>query len=133
MRKLFAKETGAGLVEFALVLPVLVLLVLGVFDIGQGYRTYITLENSVREGARWLQTHPRDLDTVNMARARVLAEAGNIPLTADQIIITPSQASYQAGDKITVAIDYPYALMFGAITGLPTARLHLKSTMTVLY
>ncbi len=133
MRKLLAKETGTGLIELALILPLLIMLVLGVFDIGRGYVTYITLENSVREGARWLTTHPRDLDTVNMARARVLAEAGNIPLTADEITITPSQASYQAGDEITVAIDYPYTLMFGAITGLPTAWLRLETTMTVLY
>ncbi|MFN8490663.1 MAG: TadE/TadG family type IV pilus assembly protein [Caldilineaceae bacterium] len=133
MRKMFGQETGSGLIELALVLPVLILLVLGVFDIGRGYVTYITLENSVREGARWLTTHPRDLDAVNTARARVLAEAGNIALTADEITITPSQASYQAGDEIMVAIDYPYALLFGAITGLPTARLHLETTMTVLY
>ena len=133
MRRMLKQETGSGLVELALVLPMLIMLVLGVFDIGRGYVTYITLENSVREGARWLTTHPRDLDAVNTARARVLAEAGNIPLTADEIIITPSQASYDAGDTITVAIDYPYTLMFGAITGLPTARLRLETTMTVLY
>lgn len=133
MRKLVSKETGSGLVELALVLPLLLVLVLGVFDIGRGYVTYITLENSVREGARWLTTHPRDLDAVNVARARVLAESGNIALAAEEITITPNQASYQAGDEVTIAVDYPYPLLFGAITGLPQAQFHLETTMTVLY
>ena len=44
---------GQGLAEFALVFPVFVLLVLGVFDIGRAVFAYNTLTNAAREAARF--------------------------------------------------------------------------------
>ena len=40
-----------AVVEFALVLPVLVLLLAGVVDLGNGFQTYIALSNGARDGA----------------------------------------------------------------------------------
>ena len=43
---------GQGLVEFALVFPVFILLVVGLFDIGRAVVAYNTLTNAAREAAR---------------------------------------------------------------------------------
>jgi Flp pilus assembly protein TadG len=43
---------GQTLVEFALVLPVLMLLILGIFDLGHGVYAYNTVANAARTGAR---------------------------------------------------------------------------------
>jgi Flp pilus assembly protein TadG len=43
---------GQGLVEFALVFPVFILLVLGLFDVGRAVLAYNTLTNAAREAAR---------------------------------------------------------------------------------
>lgn len=43
---------GQTLVEFALVLPVLMLVVLGIFDLGRGVYAYNTVANAARTGAR---------------------------------------------------------------------------------
>ena len=56
-RRLLAKQTsershGQSLVEFALVLPVIILILVGVSDLGRVYRETVTLNNSAREGAR---------------------------------------------------------------------------------
>jgi hypothetical protein len=45
-------RTGQGLVEFALVLPVFLLIVLALFDTGKGVFTYNSIGQAAREGAR---------------------------------------------------------------------------------
>lgn len=43
---------GQALVEFALILPILVLVLLGILDLGRAVYAYSTLNNTAREGAR---------------------------------------------------------------------------------
>jgi Flp pilus assembly protein TadG len=54
MRRLHlgAGQSGQGLVEFALVFPVIMLLVFGVFDIGRAVFAYNTITDAARRGAR---------------------------------------------------------------------------------
>ncbi len=72
--KKFNKERqGQSLVEFALVLPVLILLIIGMVELGFAFYSYMTVANANREGgrlaARGVFTDP------NIAR-RILATAG---------------------------------------------------------
>ena len=45
-------ERGAELVEFALMLPILLVIIAGLWDFGRAYRTYQAITNAAREGAR---------------------------------------------------------------------------------
>jgi Flp pilus assembly protein TadG len=45
-------ERGAVLVEFALVAPVLLLLIFGAFEYGMFFKDYLTVSNTTRTGAR---------------------------------------------------------------------------------
>lgn len=54
---------GQGLVEFALVAPILIGLAFGIFDFGRGMSANITVTNSSREGARYLATQASTLLT----------------------------------------------------------------------
>ena len=47
-----AAQRGQGLIEFALVLPVIMLLVMGAIDLGRGVFAYNALANAARHGAR---------------------------------------------------------------------------------
>jgi Flp pilus assembly protein TadG len=49
-----ARERGAAALEFALVLPLLVMLVFGVITFGRAYQAKVELSSGVREGARLL-------------------------------------------------------------------------------
>lgn len=51
-RNFLRSERAAALVEFAIVLPVLLLLVFGIIDFGRALNTQSNLSAAVREGAR---------------------------------------------------------------------------------
>lgn len=131
------RERGQSLVEFAIILPVLLLLVLGVVDLGMGFKTYITLTNASREGVRWISIHPTDQSG---ARDRIADEASTMGLSEGlfleggyEVSFSPNQSDYDAGEKVTVNVTHDYQLLFGAITGLPAVPFTASSTMVVLY
>jgi hypothetical protein len=131
-------EQGQSLIELALALPMLLLLVLGVIDLGLGFKSYIALTNAAREGVRWVSIYP---DDPAGARARTGAEAERIGLfygvfegdDGYTVNVSPDKSVYAAGDEVTVAIDYDYELLFGAVTGLPKVPFQARATMVVLY
>ena len=53
MARFVHEETGQNIVEFALLLPILMYILLGIIQFGFIFATYVTLNNAVREGARW--------------------------------------------------------------------------------
>lgn len=52
LQRFVDEERGAAIVEFALVLPILLLVLWGIVDIGRAFYTLNTLASAVREGAR---------------------------------------------------------------------------------
>jgi Flp pilus assembly protein TadG len=47
------REEAQSLAEFALILPIFLILVFGIIDFGMGLRAYITVAQATREGARY--------------------------------------------------------------------------------
>jgi Flp pilus assembly protein TadG len=45
-------ERGAELIEFALILPLIIILLMGIFDFGLAFQRYEVITNAAREGAR---------------------------------------------------------------------------------
>lgn len=58
-----SKYSGQALVEYALVLPLLLLLILGAMDFGRLFYTKMVLVNAAREGANFLAYFPEDANT----------------------------------------------------------------------
>lgn len=50
---LISNKKGQSLVEFALILPVLLLLLLGIVEFGLAFNAHVTLVHAAREGARY--------------------------------------------------------------------------------
>ena len=51
--KKWAEDSGAELVEAALVIPILLMLLLGIVWVGRAYNVYETITRAAREGARY--------------------------------------------------------------------------------
>lgn len=102
-------EDGAAAVEFALVLPVLILLIVGLIEFSLIFNTQISLTNAAREGARVMaiQNNPA------LARTAAInaAVSVNPAVTGGNIAITPANCG--AGGTVTVTINYDADLITG--------------------
>ncbi len=53
LRKVRRREEAQSLAEFALILPMFLIMIFGIIDFGMGLRAYVTLSSATREGARY--------------------------------------------------------------------------------
>lgn len=68
---------GAATVELALVAPILILLMMGIFEISYSIHSYRVLEDAVRQAARHAaQNYP--LDSVDLADVKCMAAYGSV-------------------------------------------------------
>lgn len=106
-----AGERGAAAVEFALVLPLLVLLLFGIIEFGRGYNAKVALQAAVREGARALA-----LDSADPIEATADAAPS---LHADLLGVSTSSSPCVTGTEATVTATYPFTYtipLFGTAT-----------------
>lgn len=124
------QEAGVSLVEFALILPLFMLLLLGMVDLGQGFNRYLVMLNATREGALWLSRNPADLTGMEARIASEIQQSG-LPLDNIVVIRTPQKGVYASGDLVKLTLESKYTLMFGAITRIPSLTLHTEHTIRV--
>ena len=60
LRSFHHADEGQNLVEFALLLPILMYILMGIMQFGLIFAVYLTLNNAVREGARWASIYVYD-------------------------------------------------------------------------
>jgi hypothetical protein len=122
-------KTGQTMIEFALVLPLLVLLITGVFDLGNAVFANNTLENAAREGAR---TGAIKSKTDGDICQRVKKAAPNLNLSdCRQIVIVPSPTR-TFDEPITVTVQYlyqPITPLIGQITG---GGIHMSASSSMI-
>lgn len=125
-------QEGTSFVELALLLPFFMLLILGTADIGRGFSRYIGLTTAAREGARWITINPED---ANGAYARIFQEAGRVGLESDEVVVTllPHKNRYEAGDEVTVDVQYDHPLLFGFVPDRTRIPMNIRVTMVVMY
>lgn len=82
------RDRGQGLVEFALILPVLLIVLLGIVDFGRAIYAYNTLSNAARAGVR--------VAIVNQNPAGLGCASGNGSAPADSTMVSPQDCAQQA-------------------------------------
>ena len=124
-------ERGAGLVEFAFVLPLFVLFVFGIVEFGRAYNAKVTLTAAVREGARTAAiaktacadpTKPAECveKSVQDAASGLDADAVNAVLETSCNVTAPTNAKVNA--------TYPFSYTI-PLFGEGTWTLHATGTM----
>ena len=118
-----ARESGAAAVEFALILPVLVLMIVGMIEFSRLYNVQISLSNAAREGARVMAIYN---DSGQASSAAVAAAPELSPaLTSGEVSISPGTCT--SGQTVTVSITHtvPFITDYFGIS-IP---LHAKGVM----
>ena len=133
MRK---KRSGQALVEIAILLPVLLLLLMLILDLGRGIYYYSVIHNAAREGARYGIVHYGLTRDALIAGIIATAEERTTGLDLDDLTITPIVPAYpiQTGDLLEVTAAY----RFEAVTPLvdlfiPGGYIDLDSTSTMYF
>ena len=95
--KLITEERGQSMAEFAIVLPVLVVVLFGIIQFGILFNNYVTLTDAVRAGARTAAVSRQDPDPSGEAATMVRTSAANL----DQSNLNVSVSSdWQSGDGV---------------------------------
>lgn len=121
-------ERGANLVEFALVLPLLVLLLVGVADFGRAFNNYIIITNASREGARYASRFPWLENDIEQAAIREAANFG-VPLTTANVTVNGVGATRSQPIEVVVTYDFPTIL--GGVIGANNLTLTAATEMIV--
>ncbi len=142
-RSKFRSEKGAELIEFALVLPLLLLLCLGVIEFGRAYYTYNILTKAVRDGARFLSTgmvnSSGTIDSTIASQTRNIVVYGTVTntgnpklpdLTTGQVTLPAATVVTASEQYVTVGVNYPYVPLFGLV--MPSS-LTLSPKVTMLF
>ena len=113
-------ERGARAVEFGLVIPTLLVLVLGIVEFGPAFQVQGTLSAAAREGARAMAL--RNDQSQAKAAVRNAASALDPDITDAQISISPAACpTGTSTTNVRLTIDYPMPFLtdfFGASVNL---------------
>ncbi|HVM57590.1 MAG TPA: TadE/TadG family type IV pilus assembly protein [Gaiellaceae bacterium] len=119
-------ETGQAMVEFTMILPILLVVVLGIIQFGILFNNYVTLTDAVRAGARMASVSRDDADPVGAATAAVRNSATDLDQSNLNITVT---SGWTAGGDVTVTATYPYSISLlgvvvssGTLTSKTTER-----------
>ena len=97
------RERGAAAVEFALVLPILIMLIFGIIDFGRMLNARITITEAAREGARAaaLQTGEDAANTIDTL-------VGGMKTTMTPYVIVSCGEHPAPGQDATVTLNYRF-------------------------
>jgi Flp pilus assembly protein TadG len=99
------REDGQSLVEFALVIPIFLLVLFAIVDFGMAFHAWITVTNSAREGAR--------VGAVRASSADIEQRVRDTATSLDQanLSVGITNAGGLPGESVVVDVSYDYSLM----------------------
>jgi Flp pilus assembly protein TadG len=120
-------ERGQTMTEFAVVLPILVVLLFGIIQFGIAFNNYVVISDAARAGARKAAVSRQSSDPVGDCKNAVLSAADNLDMSQAGAGVTCTyDPSMQPGTTVQVEVDYPYSI---SLFGIPVTSGTLKSVM----
>ena len=119
-------ERGQTAVEFALVAPILIVLVLGIMQFGVAFHDYVTITDAARAGARQAIIARLAGGDFTAARQTVRDSAGGLDQSKLTVTVddpTPTTS----GSTVTVTATYPYSINI-PLLGLTVVSGNLTAT-----
>jgi len=124
-------QKGAALVEFALVLPVLLLILMGIIEFGIILFDKAIITNASREAARERVNYSAPTEAA--IKTKILASYGSLPITFGSDILTAEDITFTqtvdpTGTHWRATIAYSYGFLYVPIGDTP---LNLTSSTTM--
>ncbi len=125
-RARLTRSDGAAAVEFAILLPFLVLIVFGMIDFGRAFTTRSNLQEAVQEGSIYGVYNPTDVAGI---RSRVVESTTSPAIDSGDVVV-----SCPTADTLAVSLTYDLNLItpiIGSIVGDPLT-MRIESSGDVL-
>lgn len=129
------KSRGQSLVEFALALPVIFFLVLGIIEGGRLVYSLVTLDYAVEEGGRLAVLPSTGSASAVQSHVSNHAYFITVPTSAVSVSVNNGGTAYTSrvsGDRVVVSASYTYSPIVTSVFGLNmTMSLSARSDMRV--
>lgn len=112
-RMLGPRDRGAAAVEFAIMLPLLLLLVFGIIDFGRALNAQVTITQAAREGARLTALNEPNVTARTQAAATGLTGVGVTVVSA-----CPAGSGPTANADVRVTYAFNFVTPIGAIAAI---------------
>jgi Flp pilus assembly protein TadG len=115
IRRIWALDSGAELIELAIALPILLLVICGIVDFAILFQRYEVVTNAAREGAR-VGILPDFTSADIQNRVKAYLAASGLTAAAPAPTVTYSTVQISAGgpsiDVVKVVVQYPHQFIF---------------------
>ena len=118
-------ERGQTMTEFALILPLLVVLLFGIIQFGIIFNNYVALTDAARAASRKGAVSRNSSDPQGDCQSTGYAAGSNLKNPGTDFVLTCS-SSWAAGSDVTVTATYPYDIN---LLGWVVASGQLNTTM----
>lgn len=134
-RNLLCCRAGAGAVEFAFTLPILLLVVAGIAELGRAIYTGDVLANAVREAGRSaIVRGSASGSPMTVSQVEDLVRTRAATLTTSDVAVTVTYSpNNDPGSQVTIQARYPFAFVvppfssFGPITIARATNLYIAN------
>lgn len=107
-RRNIRAQHGQTMVEFTLIVPILFVILLGIFQFGALYNDYVSLTDATRVGAREAAVSRYKTDPEGAAETAVRNSASD--LDQDELDVTVATPAWEHGEPVVVRATYPYEI-----------------------
>ena len=147
-KSVLSRRKGVAIVEFVIVLPVCLLLMIATAEFGRAFMQYNTLTKSIRFAVRHVasnalpgQSGVLTIDGALQTESQNLVVYGNTLGTGSVILPGLTTAAVTVADagggNVSISVTYPYAPIFALIPGfiyggdISTAGINLQAAVTM--
>jgi hypothetical protein len=126
MRRPKGGDKGQSLVEFALVLPVLALFLMGIIDLGRIISAQLIVSEAARDAARYASVGNDDLQVGQTVSSDTNMLGKSVTWT-----VSPSDTNRQSGDSVTVAVSDTVSIFDPLLAAVFGTSYVVRSNMTM--
>ena len=126
MNRIAPDQRGQTAVEFALVAPILIVLVLAIIQVGVAFHNYVTITDAARVGARKAIVVRFNGGSLTPATTATRNAASDLDQSKLGVSIT-STSWTTPGSTVTVTTTYPYSIDI-PLLGVPVVSGSLTAT-----
>ena len=111
-------ERGAAAVEFAIILPILMMLLLGIVEFGYAFVLKASVSSAARVGVRNYAINWNDKVNGPTSKATAIDQAKFVLPNAGEVVTQVALSDCNAGIQTTMTIKYTYKSLTGMFDGM---------------